>query len=133
MSEAVRIEILFNSVETELARRWAFQNIPPVFAHRPVTHLRTTVKAWWHLYQESTAARQQTNRTVWERNPVYSPEALETPELIGSLVEIQDLFSVESLLAFRPLSKSEESSMGLLTLIIYYYTNPLSERWTQIL
>ncbi|GAA4465223.1 hypothetical protein GCM10023189_45540 [Nibrella saemangeumensis] len=62
MKEPLQIEILFNSVEVELARRWAFGHVPVVFSRRPAMHLRVLVKAWWQIYHETTCARRLQNR-----------------------------------------------------------------------
>lgn len=131
--ELQQIEILFNSVEMELARQHIFQNVPPVFVKRPVMHIRMVVKAWWHLYQESTSARQQRNRLIWERSPAHPAEALTMPALGAGLREIRQLVDLESLLLFRPLSRGDESALCLLALLTTYYSNPRSETWKQIL
>ena len=131
--EFVRIEILFNSVEIELARRWAFGNVPPVFVNRRPIHLRYVVKALWHLYHESSCARHKRDRAVWGRNPDYPAEALDTPTLVDHLQDIRQLLNLDDLLAFRPLSKSEGASLCLLALLTAYYMNPHYERWMQIL
>ncbi|WP_018619750.1 hypothetical protein [Spirosoma luteum] len=123
MTEAIRIEILFNSVETQLARRWAFHNVPPVFANRPALYLRITVKAWWQLYHEATSARLQCNRQRWERTAAYPAVALDTPALVASLFQIHQLLDLEPLQTYRCLFPAEESGMALLALITDYYTN----------
>lgn len=133
MKDRIGIEVLFNSIEIELSRRWAFQNVPTPFVHRPALHLRMTVKAWWHLYHESTCARQQRNRLIWERNPAYPAKALETSALADGLREITTLIDLDALLTYRSLSKAEESGLYLLALFATYYTNPQGERWMQIL
>ena len=132
MIDTIQTEILFNSVEVELDRRWAFANVPTPFVHRPALHLRMTVKAWWQLYHESTCARQQRNRFMWERNPAYPAKALETSALAASLQKITTLLNLDELLTYRSLSKAEESGLCLLALLSYYYRNPQGERWKQI-
>ena len=127
MTDFVRVEILFNSVEMELARRWAFHNVPPVFVRRPPMHLRKVVKAWWHLYHESTCARIQRNRLIWERNPAYPAEALDTSTLVRSLIRIRALLDVRALLTYRPLSQAERASVGLLLMLTAYYTSLQNE------
>lgn len=131
--EFIRIEILFNSVETELTRRWVFHNVPTVFVGRPPIHLRVIVKSWWQIYHEAVCARLGTNRCIWERNNAYPAIPLDTPSLVASLQEIQGLVYLDDLLEFRSLSKAEEASICLLSLMAKYYTNPNSERWMQML
>ena len=131
--EFISIEILFNSVEVELARRWAFGNVPPVFLNRRAIHLRYVVKALWHLYHESSCARHKRNRAIWSRNPAFPAEALDTKALVAHLQTIRQLLNLDDLLTFRPLSKAEGASLCLLALLTAYYMNPHSERWMQIL
>lgn len=135
-SIAIRLEILFNSVEIELARRWAFHNVPAVFVDRPALHLQKVVKAWWQLYHESICAAQARNRTLWERKASYPAVALDTPALVESLRQIRQLMSLDALSVFRPLSQAEQAAIGLLTLITAYYaqyeTHP-PPTWKQIL
>ena len=118
-----QVEYLFWSVETELAKRWVFHNIPPVFACRPLIHLRVIVKSWWQLYHESRCARLGINRRIWERNqtnPVVP--LLDTPTLVANLEEVWRLIYIEDLSGFRPLSKAEEASMCLLALLVKFYS-----------
>lgn len=133
----VCIEILFTSVEQELARRWAYHNVPPLFANRPVLHLRLMVKVWWHLYHESVCARQQINRTGWHRhNSGVSSAVMNSEKLIEGLVSIYNQIDVEALLSFRPIAESERITLTLLTMIVAYYRDPTTQhfnRWLQIL
>ncbi|GAA4459306.1 hypothetical protein GCM10023189_32790 [Nibrella saemangeumensis] len=123
MKEQLQIEILFNSVEVELARRWAFGNVPVVFSRRPAMHLRVLVKAWWHIYHETYCARQFRNRQVWQRSNALPAQALDTSALASSLQEINNLLDVDALRDFRPLSNAEKASLCLLTLLTSYYNN----------
>lgn len=128
-----QIESLFWSVETELAKRWAFHNIPPVFACRPIIHLRVIVKSWWQLYHESRCARLGINRCIWDRNQANPVIPLDTSTLVASLEEIWRLIHLEDLSGFRPLSKAEEASMCLLALLVKFYSTPDHEKWRHVL
>ena len=127
MTKQQQIEILFNSVEVELNRRWAFGNVPQVFAKRSPSHLRRIVEAWWHLYHESRCAQEQCDRQVWERNPAYPAEALSTPMLVASLMDVKDLLNTDELRTYRELTRAEEAGIGLLCLLTIYYSNPQCE------
>lgn len=122
-SDFITIEVQFNSVELELARRWATGEVPPAFIKRPAGDLRKVVKAWWQIYHESTAAANQRSRTVWERSPALPAEALDTFALINALRQIEHRLDLEALLRFRELHQSEHSAIGLLKLITNYYKN----------
>jgi hypothetical protein len=120
--EEMAIEILFNSVEVELARRWAHGEVPASFASRPVGHLRKMVKVWWEIYHESVAAATNQNRKVRERNQAYSAEALDTPGLVNALKVIHENMNLKALNAFRPLHEAEHLAIGILHIISTYYT-----------
>ncbi len=131
--EAIRIEILFNSVEIELSRRCALHNVPAPFLGRPDWQLRLVVKAWWHLYHEAACASQRRNRTVWERNPAYPAMAMDTATLGAGLLEISRLLDLRELVTYRLLTKSEVISISQLRLLIRYYANLNTERCGQML
>ena len=120
-NEAARIEILFNSVEVELDRRWSFGEVPAIFTKRPAEHLRRMVKAWWQIYHESAAATSGRNRTVWERNPAYPALALDTASLVESLNQINQLINLEAIRAYRPVKSVERSAVCILGLIKSFY------------
>lgn len=120
--EVMATEVLFNSVEIELARRWAHGEVPAMFAGRPVDHLRKMVKAWWQIYHESAAAATGRNRTVWERSQSSPAEALGTPALVSSLATIRESLNLDALKGFRPLFQAEHSAITILDIIINYYT-----------
>ena len=122
-SDFIRIELLFNSVEVELARRWAHGEVPAMFTPRPVDDLRQMVKAWWQIYHEAAAAAIGRNRTVWERNPAYGAVALDTPALIDAFRQIRQRINLNALAGFRPIHQGEHSAIGILDLISAYYTN----------
>jgi hypothetical protein len=124
MTDALHIEILFNSVELELARRWVFGNVPTAFTIRPVLHLRAVLRQWWELYHESLCATWGRNRTIWKRNPAYPANALETPELVASLYQIRDLIRLRALRSYRSLTEIEEVSLYLLAALTVYYSRP---------
>lgn len=121
VAQTLTTEVLFNSVEIELARRWAHGEVPPMFVGRPADHLRKMVKAWWQIYHESAAAASGLDRTVWERNPAYPAEALDTPALTDALNQIHGSLDLEALKIFRPLHQAEHSAVGILSLMITYY------------
>lgn len=125
---SAQVESLFWSVENELAKRWVFHNVPPVFACRPLIHLRVIVKSWWQIYHESRCARLGMNRCIWKRNQIHQAELLDTPSLVASLEEVWRIIYLDDLLAFRPLSKAEEASLCLLVLLVKFYSNPNSEK-----
>lgn len=122
-ADFICIEILFNSVEAELVRRWSIHNVPEVFAHRPVDHIRILVKAWWHIYQESTCAGWAMNRTFWERPIDYPVYALGTPALVNTLQQIYELTDLKVLAGYRPLKDGEEDAICLLVYFREYYTD----------
>ncbi|RYF47059.1 MAG: hypothetical protein EOO38_12900, partial [Cytophagaceae bacterium] len=68
MIDLLKTEILFNSVEAELARRHAVGETPDAYANKPLDRLTATVKGWWQLYQESQSIVQMKNRSVWQRD-----------------------------------------------------------------
>ncbi|GAA4419297.1 hypothetical protein GCM10023187_53470 [Nibrella viscosa] len=123
MNEQLQIEILFNSVEMELNRRWVFGNVPVVFSRRLARHLRILVKAWWHIYHETYCARRLRDRQVWQRSNTLPAQALDTPALASSLREINSLLDIDALRDFRPLSNAEVASLSLLALLTSYYKN----------
>ena len=134
--EFVRIEMLFNAVEQELARRWVIHNVPAHFTSRSVESLRKLVKAWWQIYHESICAGQQRDRTEWERKIDYPTEALDTSTLLTSLEEIHRIINLGALLAYRSLHPAEEAAIILLAHMASYYAEPFSENvrvWIQIL
>jgi hypothetical protein len=121
ISEATRVEILFNSVEVELDRRWAFGEVPAVFKDRPAEHLRRMVKAWWQIYHESAAAAKAQNRTAWQRNPANLAVALDTAALVESLSQISKLIDLDAIRAYRTAGSAELSAVCLLEMITTYY------------
>lgn len=123
MKNEVRIEILFNSIEQELLRRWAFGNVPDVYRTRPTDYLRASVKCWWSLYHETVSAKHIRNRSVWSRNPALPAHTLDNDALKGSLNEIYKLIEVDALSDFRPLTPAESSGVVLLAMTINYYCN----------
>ena len=120
-NEATRIEVLFNSVEVELDRRWAFGEVPAIFKNRPAEHIRRMVKAWWHIYHESAAATSGRNRTIWERSPAYPAIALNTTSLIESLSQIDRLINLEAIRAYRSIHSAELSAVCILGMVTTYY------------
>lgn len=120
-NEAIQAEILFNSVEMELTRRWAFGEVPIVFVSRPVKHLQATVKAWWQIYHKCAAAADNRNRTVWVRNHAYPAQSLDTPALIDHLRSIGQLIDLAALRPFRRAAPAELSAVCLLGMISAYY------------
>ncbi len=121
MSEDTRIEILFNSVELEITRRWAMGNVPSLFTGRSAEDLKRVIKSWWHIYHESVCATEGRNRTVWERNGNYPAEALDTEALVRSLLEIRRLMNLDALRKFRPSPVHEVSAVCLLGMVTTYY------------
>jgi hypothetical protein len=122
-SEFIRIELLFNSIEVELARRWAHGEVPTMFTSRPVDDLRKMVKAWWQIYHEGVTAASGHNRTVWERNQAYAAVALDTPALLDALSQVRQRINLDALSGFRPIHQAEHSAIGILDQISAYYTN----------
>ncbi|GAB3220251.1 hypothetical protein [Spirosoma arcticum] len=120
-AEHIRIEILFNSVEVELDRRWAFGEVPSTFKDRPAEHLRRMVKAWWQIYHESAAAAKAQNRTAWRRNPANPAVALDTASLVDSLGQISKLINLDAIRAYRTVGSAELSAVCLLGMITTYY------------
>ncbi|WP_461129721.1 hypothetical protein [Spirosoma aerophilum] len=120
--QAMAVEVRFNSVEVELARRWAHNEVP-MFVGRPVEVLRKVVKAWWQIYHEAAAAASGQNRTIWNRNNAYPAEALDTPSLINALSEIRKKINLKDIGQYRPIHQAEYSAIGLLDMIIAHYIN----------
>ena len=114
-------ERLFNSVEVELVRRWAFGQVPDVFGHRPAVELKSFVKAWWNLYHEIDCVLMVKNRTVWQRSQELSAPPLNTDELVVALLRVRQLIVLEALLEFRPVQPVEESALAGLDVLIHYY------------
>ena len=134
--ESASIEILFNSVEVELARRWAHGEVPAIFASRPAEDLRRMVKAWWHIYHESICAANGRDRTIWDRNPAYPAEALDTAALIAGLQQIYRLMNIARLRDYRPSLQHEISAIHLLGVIRSFYIELSKHQpasWKQIL
>lgn len=119
----MEIEIMFNSVEVELARRWAFGEVPVAFASRKVEDLRKMVKQWWNIYHDSAAAAEYSNRQVWERNQAYPANALDTLLLVSTLNQIYGLINLEAIKNFRPLHDWEVMAVYFLGMISAYYLN----------
>lgn len=117
------IEIMFNSVEVDLARRWAFGEVPVAFANRKVEDIRKMVKQWWNIYQDSAAAAECSNRQVWERNQAYPANALDTQLLVSTLNQIHGLINLEAIKNFRPLHDWEVMAVYFLGMIRAYYLN----------
>ncbi|GAB3788540.1 hypothetical protein GCM10028818_55290 [Spirosoma horti] len=120
---SMEIEILFNSVEVELARRWAFGEVPVAFVSRQVEDLHKMVKQWWNIYHDSAAAAEYSNRQVWERNQTYPANTLDTPLLVSSLTRIHRLINLEAIKNFRPLHDWEVMAVYFLGMISAYYLN----------
>ena len=117
-------EHLFNSVEVELVRRWAFGQVPPMFGNQEAHVLKCFIKAWWNLYHECACALSETNRTVWVRDELLPAPALDTAALIKALLRIRQLIVLEALLEHRSIRQHEESALGGLSVLIHYYTHP---------
>lgn len=116
-------ERLFNSVEVELVRRWAFGQVPAVFGNHPATVLKSFVKAWWNLYHETDCALTLRNRTVWQRSQELPAPPLDTADLVAALLRIRQLIVLEALLEFRPIQPAEESALAGLDVLIHHYYN----------
>lgn len=116
-------EILFNSVEKELERRWAVTHIPYNFARRPVDHTKIMVRAWWELYHETTCAAWRQNRRIWDRHRSAPARPLDTSELAMSLSRIRSLIVPEALEPFRVVTRSEWAAIRLLEFFVGYYTD----------
>lgn len=114
-------ERLFNSVEVELVRRWAFGQVPDVFGKHPAVVLKSFVKAWWNLYHETDCALMFKNRTVWQRSQELSAPPLNSAELVAALLRVRQLIVLEALLEFRPIQPAEESALAGLDVLIHYY------------
>lgn len=116
-------ERLFNSVEVELVRRWAFGQMPAMFGNHEASVLKCFVKAWWNLYHESECALSCKNRTIWHRSQELPAPPLDTDELVMALLRIRQLIILEALLEFRLIRQHEESALGGLSVLIHYYTH----------
>ena len=114
-------ERLFNSVEVELVRRWAFGQVPTMFGNHEASVLKCFVKAWWNLYHETACALNETNRTLWQRSNEQSAAALDTTALVKALLRIRQLIILEALLEFRPIYQHEDAALGGLNVLIQYY------------
>lgn len=121
MSKQIDKEVLFNSVEAELARRHAVGEIPDALANKPVTGVRGVIKNCWQLYQESQCILREKNRSVWQRNASLTAQSLDTPKLVNSLKQIQELIDMSAIGQYRMPTYCEESSVALLRLITNYY------------
>lgn len=115
-------ERLFNSVEVELVRRWAFGELPDPFRAHTASVLKCFVKAWWQLYHEADCALMAKNRTVWQRSQQLSAPPLNTAELVRALLRIRQLIVLEALLEFRSLQPPEEAALAGLQILIQYFT-----------
>lgn len=115
-------ERLFNSVEVELVRRWAFGQVPDVFGNHPAVVLKSFVKAWWNLYHETDCARLCKDRIVWKRSQELPAPPLDTDDLVAALLRIRQLIVLEALLEFRPIQSAEESALAGLDVLIHYYS-----------
>lgn len=115
-------ERLFNSVEVELVRRWAFGQVPAMFGNHEASVLKCFVKAWWNLYHESECALCCKNRTIWHRSQELPAPPLDTDALVMALLRIRQLIILEALLEFRLIRQHEESALGGLSVLIHYYT-----------
>jgi hypothetical protein len=120
-------ERLFNSVEVELVRRWAFGQVPAMFGQHEAGVFKSFVKAWWNLYHESDCALNHKDRTVWQRSEELSAPPLDTKALLLALLRIQQLVVREALLDYRSLEQHEESALGGLNVLIHYYTHAKPE------
>ena len=114
-------ERLFNSVEVELLRRWAFSELPDVFRAHPASVLKCFVKAWWHLYHETDCVLMVKNRTVWIRSHELSAPPLDTEALLAALLRIRKLIVLDTLLEFRPIQPAEESAVAGLQTLIHFF------------
>lgn len=130
--EEIEIEILFNSIEIELSRQWAFGSVPALFAKKPVEILQVMVKAWWQIYHECDCARRGQNRTVWERSSAYPAEALPPEKVLASLKRIRQLTDLEEISAYRPVKPAEEAACHILAIFIDYYAKLPVTSWKQI-
>ncbi|WP_040007220.1 hypothetical protein [Fibrisoma limi] len=120
-------ERLFNSVEVELVRRWAFSQVPAMFDQHEASVLKCFVKAWWNLYHESDCALNSKNRTIWQRSQELPAPPLDTTALLSALLRIRQLVVQEALLEYRPFEQYEESALGGLNVLIHYYTQAKPE------
>lgn len=121
MTNQLNNEVLFNSVESELARRHAVGETPDMLVSKSTSALRVIVKGWWQLYQESQSIVQLKNRSVWQRYTTQPAKALDTPALVNSLKQISELINLTAIGQFRTPAYHEESAVILLQLIINYY------------
>ena len=114
-------ERLFNSVEIELVRRWAFGQVPEMFGNHDAHVLKCFVKVWWHLYHETDCALSQKNRTVWHPSQELPALSLDTAALVAALLRIRQLIVLDALLDFRPIQHHEEAALGGLNILIHYF------------
>ena len=114
-------ERLFNSVEVELVRRWAFGEVPTMFGNHQAPVLKCFVKVWWNLYHEAWCALSHKNRTIWQRSQELSAPPLETHELVRALLRIQQMIVLEALREFRTIQPHEYAALGGLTVLIHFY------------
>ncbi len=121
MSKQPDNEVLFNSVEAELARRHAVGETPDAFAGKPVNGVRGVIKNCWQLYHESQSILQKKNRSVWQRDASLPARSLDTPTLVNSLKQIGELIDLQAIGQYRTPTRFEESSVILLHLITNYY------------
>lgn len=119
----IQRECLFNSVEVELVRRWAFGHVPPAFGRHDAHVLKCFVKTWWNLYHESDCALSHRDRTFWERSQELPASTLDTSELVTALLQIRQLIVCEALEEFRSIQGNEESALAGLVILIHYYTH----------
>jgi hypothetical protein len=133
----IDIELLFRTVEEELARRWVIKDLPTIFLVNPPTAIRTLIKACWQLYHESICAAEEVDRTVWKQPEFDAPMAvMNTSALLVGLEQIHRSINLGALLAYRPLLQPEYAAVTLLVMVTKFYVNKenLYDRsWTQIL
>lgn len=114
-------ECLFNSVEIELVRRWAFGQVPEMFGNHDAHVLKCFVRAWWNLYHETDCALHHRNRTVWHPSQQLPALPLDTDALVAALLRIRQLIVFDALFDFRPIQPNEESALGGLNVLIHYF------------
>lgn len=133
----VDIELLFRTLEEELARRWVIKDLPSSFLVNPPTAIRTLIKACWQLYQESIYAAEEVDRTIWEQPEfTVSLNVMNTSDLLAGLEKIYRSINLGALLAYRTLLPPERAAITLLALTISFYVNQATQTyrpWKQIL
>lgn len=114
-------ERLFDSVEVELVRRWAYGQIPDTFSHQPALVLKGFVETWWNLYHEAECATSQKNRKIWQRSHELPALSLNTAELVATLLYIRQLVVLETLQEFRPIEPAENLAVSGLESLLQYF------------